>query len=136
MIAVIDAVPGWPGFFVFLFAFAIGHVLTDYPLQGSFLAQAKNRHNSTIILAGEAKPPRGLWIHALTAHSLIQGGAVWVISGSVTLAALEVVLHWAIDFFKCEGWFGYTTDQALHITCKAAYALVISTGWWMTAALP
>ena len=129
MIAAIDAVSGWSGFFVLLFAFAIGHVLADYPLQGPFLAESKNRHADPFSLAEKASTPIGLWIHALTAHSLIHGGAVWLITGSVTLALVEVVVHWLIDFSKCEGWFGYTTDQLLHLSCKVVYAAAISCGW-------
>lgn len=129
MIAAIEAVPGWSGFFILLFALAIGHALADYPLQGAFLADAKNRHSDPFALAENTSSPLGLWIHALTAHSLIHGGAVWLITGSVTLALVEVVLHWLIDFSKCEGWFGYTTDQLLHLSCKALYAAAITGGW-------
>ena len=129
MIAAIDAVSGLSGFFVWLFALAIGHALADYPLQGAFLADAKNRNTDPFPLTEKATSPLGLWIHALTAHSLIHAGAVWVITGSVTCALVEVVLHWLIDFSKCEGWFGYTTDQLLHISCKVLYAAAITCGW-------
>lgn len=130
MIAAIDAAPGLSGFFVLLFALAIGHSLADYPLQGAFLADAKNRHANPFSPAENASSPLGLWIHALTAHSLIHGGAVWLITGSVSLALVEVGLHWMIDFSKCEGWFGYTTDQLLHLSCKALYAAAITSGFW------
>ena len=124
-----DAIPGLGGYFILLFALAIGHALADYPLQGPFLAEAKNRHAKPMPLPGNTTSPTGLWIHALTAHSLIQGGAVWLITGSVTLALVEVGLHWLIDFSKCEGWFGYNTDQFLHFLCKVVYAAVITCGW-------
>lgn len=129
MIAAIDAAPGLGGFFVLLFALAIGHALADYPLQGAFLADAKNRHAKPLPLAANVPSPPGLWIHALTAHSLIHGGAVWLITGSVTLALVEVGLHWLIDYSKCERWLGYTTDQLLHLSCKALYAAAITCGW-------
>jgi len=56
-------------------------------------------------------------------HDLIQAGAVWIVTGHTGLAALEFVLHWMIDFAKCENWTGIHTDQALHVACKVAYVL-------------
>ena len=107
------------------FALVIGHALADYPLQGRFLAMAKNRHADVTSLFGGALPPRGLWLHALTAHSLIHAGTVWFITGSVTLGLVELVLHWVIDFAKCEKWTNFTVDQLLHVVCKAGYAALI-----------
>lgn len=107
------------------FALVIGHVLADYPLQGRFLSMAKNRHADVTSLFGNAPPPRGLWIHALTAHSLIHAGAVWLITGSIALGLMEMMLHWVIDFAKCEKWTNLTFDQSLHLLCKVGYAVLI-----------
>jgi len=111
-----------------LFALLIGHALADYPLQGAFLAKAKDRHSDSGAMFAESVPPKGLWIHALTAHSLVHAGSVWIVTGSVVLALVELVLHWIIDFAKCEGWTGFTTDQMLHVLCKIGYAAVIASG--------
>lgn len=110
---------------VFFIALVIGHVLGDYPLQGRFLAVAKNRHADVTSLFDGDLPPRGLWIHALTAHSLIHSGIVWFISGSLTLGLVELVLHWVIDFAKSEKWTNFMVDQLLHVACKAGYAALI-----------
>lgn len=107
------------------FALVIGHVLADYPLQGRFLAMAKNRHADVSSLFGGEAPPRGLWIHALTSHSLIHAGVVWLITGSIVLGLAELALHWVIDFAKCEKWTNLTSDQALHLICKASYVALI-----------
>ncbi|BCU75423.1 DUF3307 domain-containing protein [Luteolibacter sp. LG18] len=112
-----------------LFALLIGHALADYPLQGAFLAKAKDRHSDSGAMFAESVAPKGLWIHALTAHSLVHAGAVWLVTGSVLLALVELVLHWIIDFAKCEGWTGFTADQLLHVLCKIGYATVIATGY-------
>ena len=133
MPAAIETLQGMTGAFPLLIALVMGHMLADYPLQGAFLAQTKNRHGKPPDLPGEASPVRGLWVHALTAHALIQGGAVWIITGSFTLGMVEVVLHWLIDFAKCEGWFGYHTDQALHVLCKALYTALIVGGWFVVS---
>lgn len=111
---------------VFL-ALAIGHAVADYPLQGSFLAKAKNRHSDTSNYFG-ASTPAGVWLHAMTAHSLIHAGAVWLITGSAVLAVIELVAHWTIDYVKCEEWIGFNTDQFLHYVCKIIYAMLIYLG--------
>lgn len=104
-----------------LFLMLAWHALADYPLQGDFLAKAKN----------ESAPIPGVpWYQALAAHSMIHAGGVAVITGSVILGMCEAVAHFAIDRAKCRGMIGFNLDQALHVGCKAlwtvlAYSLVI-----------
>lgn len=110
-----------------LFAlFIFGHMIADYPLQGAYLAAAKNRF----------APLQGTpWYQAMAAHSIIHGGIVGLISGSLILACLETVIHSLIDDQKCAGRYGFNIDQALHIMCKFIWALIISLKvlsppWW------
>lgn len=106
-----------------LFALLVaGHFLADYPLQGDFLARAKNHTNPI---------PGVPWYQALAAHSTIHGFFVGVITGSVWLGLAETLLHAHIDYRKCSGKIGYNADQAWHITIKAAIALDF---YWRTAA--
>lgn len=91
------------------------HAVADYPLQGDFLAKAKN-HTAPI--------PGVPWYQALLAHSAIHAGAVLLITGSVTLSLAEFVIHTATDYAKCAGKIGYNTDQAIHIACKVAWVIV------------
>jgi hypothetical protein len=99
------------------FAFAISHALADFPLQGDYLARVKQRSNA-------ASMPE--WFIALTAHSLIHAGGVWIITGSVTLAVVELLLHWLIDFGKGEDYYGYVADQTLHLGCKLVYVILLA----------
>ncbi len=101
------------------FAFAIAHVLADFPLQGDYLAREKQRSKAS----GTWE-----WLIALTSHSLIHAGGVWLVSGSVILGAAELVLHWLIDFGKGEGRYGFATDQGLHLWCKLIYVVLLATG--------
>ena len=112
--------------FIFL-ALAIGHAVADYPLQGSFLANAKNRHSDISSYFGGSNPA-GVWIHAMTAHALIHAGAVWLVTGSAVLAVIELVAHWVIDYLKCEDRISFNTDQLLHYGCKLIYAILIYLG--------
>ncbi len=127
-IAALVSGTGWEAALLLFFAMIIGHAIADYPMQGAFLAKAKDRYSDSGQLFGESHPPKGLWIHALTAHSLVHAGAIWLITGSPLLAAIETLLHWFIDFAKCEGWTSFTIDQLLHIVCKAIYAIILSFG--------
>jgi hypothetical protein len=122
------ATGGLGGILMLFFAMAIGHAIGDYPLQGEFLAIGKNRHLDSNRFFGGEEASGILWIHALTAHSLIQSGMVWIVTGSGALALVELVLHWIIDFVRCEKWIGFTTDQVLHLGCKLIYAVILGIG--------
>lgn len=95
--------------FQLLFALLIGHALADYPLQGEFLAKAKN-HTDPI--------PGVPWEIALGSHALIHGGVVWALTGQAWLGLLEAVAHTFIDHAKCAGGLTFRQDQALHAICK------------------
>lgn len=102
-----------------LFLLLVAHALCDYPLQGDFLAKAKNR------LAPIAGVP---WWQALVAHALIHAGAVYLITGSAAFAVVEFVAHAAIDDAKSAGRINYNSDQLLHVWCKVAYCVAIAYG--------
>ena len=95
------------------------HLLCDYPLQGDFLARAKNHRD----------PIKGTpWYTALLSHAGIQAGGVALTTHSPELAALEMVAHTIIDFGKSDGWYGFNVDQLLHIACKGMWVLMIWRG--------
>jgi hypothetical protein len=114
--------------FRLFFALVIGHMFADYPCQTEFMALGKN-HRRPRPLPGAQGDTRFVWVHCLTAHSLIHGGAVWVITGSMLLALVETALHWLIDFIKSSGVTNLHFDQFLHILCKAGYVWAIHVGW-------
>jgi len=100
-------------FFLLLF----GHALADYPLQGEYLSQSKNP-NSPL-------GANGVWLHSLVAHSIIHGGTVFLITGSFILAIAETVVHGITDYCKSVGKISYNVDQAIHVACKALWAIII-----------
>lgn len=93
----------------------VGHMIADYPLQGDFLARAKNRMDAI---------PGVPWQHAMAAHSIIHGGFVGMITGSVLLGLVETVMHFWIDDLKCRGQITYHEDQSAHVMCKLIWAAV------------
>lgn len=97
------------------------HALADYPLQGDFLSKAKNR---------TAPIPGVPWWQALAWHSIIHGGFVALITGHWWLGVAEAGIHAATDDWKCRGLITFNQDQAIHIVCKAAWALIA----WSVAA--
>ena len=100
-------------------AFVVMHALADFPLQSEYLARQKSRASAT---------SRGDWLVALSAHCVIHAGGVWLVSGSLAVAAVEFTLHCLIDIAKGEGKFNLVTDQLLHLGCKLAYVLVLAYG--------
>ena len=66
-----------------------------------------------------------MWLYCLTMHSLIHAGAVWVISGSIVLGAVEFALHWVIDLAKSSRLTSFYLDQLLHALCKVGYVVAI-----------
>ncbi len=97
-------------------AFVVVHALADFPLQGSYLALHKVRSQ---------KGASGEWIVALSAHSVIHAGGVWLVSGSLGFAAAEFVVHCLIDLGKGEHKYGLIADQLLHLGCKLAYVILL-----------
>ena len=94
----------------------VGHALADYPLQGDFLAKAKNHKI----------PIQGVpWYQALFAHSVIHGGMVALITGYVWLGIAEFILHSLIDYEKSDMVITYNQDQALHLVCKLLWVFII-----------
>lgn len=101
-------------FFTLLFLLVAAHALADYPLQGPFLSEAKNRNTSV---------GKVFWPHALFAHAMIHGGFVLLLTGSIWLAVAEVVIHSITDWLKCESRISLNTDQFVHIACKVVWAV-------------
>ena len=99
-----------------LFKLLGAHALADYPLQGDFLAKAKNR---------KAPIPGVPWYQALGAHAIIHGAAVAIITGKPALGVAEAVVHAITDDLKCRGKLSYNQDQAIHVACKVI--------WWLAS---
>lgn len=95
------------------FKLLIAHALTDYSLQNDSMVTMKVRRD-----------PNDVWWYYMAAHCLIQAGGVWLITANPWLALAEFVLHGIIDFAKSERWIKWSTDQWLHIACKAGYVLL------------
>lgn len=101
----------------------VGHALCDFTLQTDAMAKGKNRHVKSV-------PPPNVklvpcWPYWLSAHALIHGGCVALVTGSVTLGIAELVLHWSADFLKCEGITNVHADQAIHLGCKVLWSVLL-----------
>lgn len=94
------------------------HAVADYPLQGDFLAKAKNR---------TAPLPGVPWYHALGAHAIIHGAAVGLITRSPALGIAETMIHAITDDAKCRGKLSFDQDQAIHAGCKVLWAILART---------
>jgi hypothetical protein len=88
------------------------HYLCDYPLQGDFIARAKNRFQPV-----QHVP----WYHPMIAHTFMHGFGVYLVLGVWWIGVLEMISHFAIDYQKCRGELTFSQDQALHIGCKVLW---------------
>ena len=95
----------------------MGHALSDFALQSDVMAKGKNRNRKPDYIP-EGQKAQPAWIYWLTAHGLIHGMAVWLITGSIWIGVAETVCHAAIDFGKCDNHYGIHLDQAMHVGCK------------------
>jgi hypothetical protein len=101
-----------------LFCFLLlGHYLMDYPLQGPFIAQGKNPFDPI---------PHIPWYQIMFAHTFMHAMAVYVILGVWWIAALELVIHFATDYFKCKGELTFNQDQSIHMACKIVWVLLFA----------
>ena len=113
---------------IYLFLLLCGHALADFALQSDVMAKLKNRH---VVIERPISPRYcPCWYYWLTAHALIHGGIVFVISAwlfdlpiAFTAGIIEMVMHWGIDFVKCEGWTDPNQDQLYHLICKIIYVV-------------
>lgn len=101
----------------------VGHAVADFGLQSDWMAQYKSRHNKDAHVLSAR--PGLIWIHVLGAHSMMHAGAVALATGSLLLGVLEFVAHFAIDYAKSEGKFGFHTDQLLHLGCKVLWFILL-----------
>lgn len=95
----------------------VAHAVCDYPLQGDFLARAKN-HRAPL-------PNIPAW-QALWWHAVMHAGAVAWLTGVPALGVCELIAHMAIDWAKCEGWTDFNVDQALHVACKGMWVALLA----------
>lgn len=112
-----------------LFLLICGHALADFALQTEWIATNKNRHMRKLLSPEDQKRMQVIWPHLLTAHSLHHGLMVFLVTQRLSLGIAETTVHWLTDFAKCEKWFGFHTDQALHIAAKVLWVVMITQSW-------
>lgn len=113
--------------FELLFYLLVGHALADFSLQTDVMAKGKNRNrmiDPDMLPPGQQHMP--CWPYWLSAHALIHGGMVALITGIWQLGLIETVVHWIIDFTKCDNRISVHEDQILHFCCKLIYVGAIS----------
>ncbi len=102
--------------FEMLFLLVAAHFLADFPLQGQFMADAKNHTN---------KNPQDIWKIMLFGHGMIHAGFVLIITGYWVFAVYELIAHMYIDYRKCSMRITFMADQKMHLACKVFYVIAI-----------
>lgn len=105
------------GDFIFLFGVLVFvHLCLDYPLQGDFMAKAKNHKNPI---------PGVPWDLILASHAFMHAFGVFLVTMSVFCFIAEFFSHILIDYAKSEGHIGFRTDQNIHIGLKLIYVIYL-----------
>lgn len=111
-----------------LFVLVIGHFIGDFVLQHDTMAVHKSRHAKTP-MALEDNENFPAWYYWLSSHAMVHGLIVYLATQSLVLGLIEIVIHWLIDFSKCEDYLSFNQDQLLHIICKCAYCYILAMHW-------
>lgn len=98
-----------------LFWLLVGHAAADWQFQSAAHSRDKNPLLSP-----------SLWFYAMSAHCLVNAGAVAWATGSIVLGVFEFGTHFLIDVLKCYTLIDRNVDQALHFLCKLCWAFVAS----------
>jgi len=107
-----------------IFKLLFGHAIADFAMQSDAMSKGKNRNKKPDYIPAGQKFI-ACWPYWLTSHALIHGGVVFLATGMLSLGIAETILHWLIDFIKCENWTNPHQDQALHMLCKVFYVIII-----------
>ena len=95
-----------------------GHFIADYVFQTDAIATGKNRNIDPAKFGVD-------WWYWMTAHAITHGFITGFITGSVWIGLAETILHWIIDFLKCEGIINLHQDQLLHAACKVLWIIIM-----------
>lgn len=103
------------------FLLLAGHAFADFAVQPEAMALGKCRRYKPAPASAAGWPH---WSYWLTAHALVHGGIVALITGNWWLGLAETLVHWAIDFAKCEGWTVLHADQGMHVVTKILWTVL------------
>lgn len=103
-----------------VFWLLVGHAVGDFALQTEWMARSKN---ATRRRTKGSERRDLIWVHVLSAHALVHGGAVALATGMIWLGIAETIAHWTIDYGKSQQMYNFHTDQFLHLGCKLVWVL-------------
>jgi len=115
-------------FATLLFLLLCGHFLADFTFQTEWIATNKNRHVRLKFPPEQRAHMQVIWPWLLSSHAITHALMVFLVTQKLSLSIAEFVVHWAVDFGKCEKWYGFHTDQLLHVGSKVLWAALIASG--------
>jgi hypothetical protein len=86
----------------------LAHFVADFVLQNDRMAVEKCPGKDVVLH----------WTWWMAGHTALHGLFVAVITGIPLLGLAEWIIHFAIDYGKCRGYYNLGMDQAFHIFCK------------------
>ncbi len=107
-----------------LFMLLFLHFLGDFTFQTESMAKGKNRHRKPDYIPKGQKFKK-TWFYWLSAHAFIQGGLIYIFFPIIWIVLFEVIMHFILDFLKCENITNPHIDQFFHFLLRIIYSLVI-----------
>lgn len=107
------------------FLLIAGHAIGDFAIQTDWVAYNKSRHAKDNLELETKGKIESVWLWVLSAHALHHGLIVFLITQRIWLGIAETVVHWITDYGKSEGWYGFHTDQIIHITTKLVWIALL-----------
>ena len=109
---------------ILFFKLMIGHAFSDFVFQSDWMAKHKNPNCKIDERLSGRQSIQIIWPYVLTAHALVNGGIVYIITDNLNFGFFEFVIHWMLDFGKCKNWYGVHADQSAHILCKLLWSVL------------
>ena len=108
-----------------VFLMLCAHSVCDFALQTEWVATNKNRRIREKFSPEQQAKFQVIWPWLLTAHAMTHGMSIYLLTQKVSLAFAETVAHWITDFGKNETWYGFHTDQIIHVSLKFVWAYLL-----------
>lgn len=92
------------------------HAVTDLGLQSEWCGSHKAMRVNNVYNPS--------WVGVLAGHSILQGGGVAFVTGSIPLGLAETVVHFCTDFLSSNKYIRFRTDQIIHITSRVVWTII------------
>lgn len=111
-------------FFETFILLMFAHAIADFALQSDSMAKGKNRHAFDPSKAPPGQKPVNCWFWWMLAHALVNGGFFYFVTSNLMIGIVETIVHFIVDFLKCENKTNPHQDQGIHLAFIVVYSII------------